>query len=126
VSRWLISLGASASHLSRDGQSAASVAAGQGHENLAGLLTRASHVAHSPREPPVDTDPLPGSNLWKEARETRVEQARRVAYGGGVVMIPAGTRCFEDDFGRTLIGWHATYDPPAGMDDDSMVCLQIG
>ena len=32
----------------------------------------------------------------------------QVAYGGGSVVIPAGTRYFAHALGRTLVGWHGT------------------
>jgi uncharacterized protein len=39
----------------------------------------------------------------------------KVAYGGGVVVIPLGAKYFVDSFERTVVGWHGTYDPPGGM-----------
>jgi hypothetical protein len=120
ASRQLIALGAYANKRSREGKSASDGAALQGHADLTAMLAFASHVGHL-WEPPSDPDLLPGSNLWKEAREIHVSEERRVAYGGGVVTIPAGARCYEDGFGRTLIGWHGTYDPPSGMDGDPMI-----
>jgi len=44
-----------------------------------------------------------------------------VGYGGGVVKIPKGSRYFVDSFGRTLVGWHGSYDPPSGMGGEPMV-----
>jgi hypothetical protein len=45
----------------------------------------------------------------------------QVAYAGGVAAIPEGSRYFVDSFERTLVGWHDTYDPPCGMDGESMI-----
>lgn len=38
-----------------------------------------------------------------------------------VLYSPAGSRYFADEFERTLVGWHGTYDPPRGMDGESMM-----
>ena len=49
----------------------------------------------------------------------------RVAYGGGSVVIPAGTRYFADALGRTLVGWHGTYNPPADMGGYSCIAAEL-
>lgn len=67
---------------------------------------------------------LPSSSLWEDAEEREAAELRRVAYGGGVVTIPVGARYYVDSFERTLVGWHGTYDPPCGMDGESMVTVR--
>jgi hypothetical protein len=37
-----------------------------------------------------------------------------------VRVIEAGRRHYVDDFGRVLVGWHGSFDPPCGMDDEPM------
>jgi hypothetical protein len=66
-------------------------------------------------EPAGDPDLLPSSSAWDEQRERRAEREMKVAYAGGVVVIPPGARYFVDSFERTVVGWHGTYDPPGGM-----------
>ena len=119
--RELIRLGAAVGTLSREQQSAADVAEERKYPALAALLRRASHGAESLWTAPKDPNLLPSSNLWSEAAERRASEAMCVAYGGGVVKIPAGSRYFLDSFERTLVGWHGTYDPPCGMDGEPMV-----
>ena len=121
ISRRLVALGASASRRARDGRTASEAAAMRGHAGLASLLAIAAQVSDSLWEPPSDANVLPSSNRWMEAQEKFAAEGRSVAYGGGVVRIPPGARCFEDALGRTLIGWHGTYDPPSGMDGESLL-----
>jgi hypothetical protein len=45
----------------------------------------------------------------------------RVAYAGCVVTIPQGSTYYVDSFGRVLIGWSGSHNPPCGMDGESMV-----
>jgi hypothetical protein len=85
------------------------------------LLRQAAHGAKSLWSAPEDPNVLPSSNQWGDAAERRASVAMPVAYGRGVVTIPAGARYFADAFERPLIGWHGTYDPPCGMDGGSMV-----
>jgi hypothetical protein len=44
-----------------------------------------------------------------------------VVYGGGIVRIPAGSRYFVDSFEPTLVGWYGIFDPPHGMDGESIL-----
>jgi hypothetical protein len=119
--RELIRLGAVIGALSHERQSAADVAEERNYSTLAALLRRASHDAESLWSPPKDPNLLPSSCQWEEAEERRASEAMRIAYGGGVVKIPEGARYFVDSFGRTLVGWHGTYDPPCGMDGEPMI-----
>ena len=119
--RELIRLGAAVGRLSRDGKTAADVAQEKGHTALASLLRRAIQEKESLWLTSTDPDVLPSSSLWGEATERRALEVLLVAYAGGVVKIPNGARYFADSFERILIGWHGTYDPPCGMDGESMV-----
>jgi hypothetical protein len=72
-------------------------------------------------EPSPNPDVLPSSSAWRAGVARLALYDMRVAYGGGVVAIPAGSRYYVDSFERILVGWHGTYDPPAGMDAESML-----
>lgn len=119
--RELIRLGASADKPSRDGKTAVDVALEKGFFELADLLRRSLHDEGSLWSSSTDSDLRPSSDRWEEAREHCAREAILVAYAGGVVKIPLGARYFADSFGRVLIGWHGTYDPPCGMDGCSML-----
>lgn len=120
--RELVRLGAKVgARIGMDGPSAADIAEAAGHPALAALLRRATEEEGSLWEPPASPALWPSSHLWNEATERKAESAFSVAYGGGVVNIPAGSRYFVDSFGRTLVGWHGTFNPPCGMDGDTML-----
>lgn len=121
ASRAFIRLGASTTIESRERETPADVAAKHGHHELARLLREVTRSAKGPWEAPSDLDRLPSSSAWAERVERRAFQEMRVAYAGGVVIIPRGSRYFVDSFERTLIGWHGSYDPPSGMDGESML-----
>ena len=117
----LIRLGAAVDTLSSERQSAADIAEEHKHSALASFLRRASPGEESLWCAPQASNLLPSSPLWEEAEERRASEAMCVAYGGGIVKIPVGSRYFVDLFERTLVGWHGTYDPPCGMDGEPMV-----
>lgn len=119
--RELIRLGAHVSKPSLDRKTTADVAHERGHSALAGLLQKASEGHDSLWAAPEDTDLLPSSCLWSEAKESRATEMLLVAYGGGLVQIPVHSRYFVDSFDRAIVGWHGSYDPPYGMDGYSMV-----
>ena len=121
--RELIRMGASIRQLSLKRETAIGVAQNKGHNALAALLRRARLDEGSLWAVPCDPDLLPSSCLWDEALECRATETLLVAYGGGVVKIPHGSRYFTDAFGRVLVGWHGTYDPPCGMDGESMIAF---
>ncbi len=116
ASRELIRLGANGILETREMHSAADIAQQHQHPDLVNLLQRVAESSESLWNPSHDPDLLPSSNLWGEAVERRATETMRVAYGGSVVSIPAGSRYYVDSFERTLIGWHGSYDPPSGMD----------
>jgi hypothetical protein len=107
--------------LSSDRQSAADIADERKYPALAALLRKASQGAEALWKAPGEPDLLPSSSLWREAAERRASEAMRVAYGGGIIKIKAGSRYFVDSFERVLAGWHGTYDPPCGMDGESLI-----
>jgi len=121
AARVLIRLGASITIKSNDGETASDVAIRRGHEMLSRLIEVAARRADGLWEPPPDPTLLPSSSAWEEGIERRASCDMRVAYGGGIVVIPSGGRYFVDSFERTLVGWHGTYDPPSGMDAESML-----
>jgi hypothetical protein len=119
--RMLISRGASVTAAAHDGKTPPAVAEEKGHAALGALLRRATASDTKLWAAPVDPEVQPSSNLWAEAvpRVAPVEQY--VAYGGGLVCISPGSRHYVDSFGRVLVGWHGTFDPPCGMDGESML-----
>jgi len=119
--RELIRLGAAIGCTSSEGKTAADVAHEKGHSALASLLQRANQNKESLWLTSTDPDLLPSSNSWGEALERRALEVMMVAYAGGIVRIPDGARYYADSFERILIGWHGTYDPPCGMDGESMM-----
>jgi O-acetyl-ADP-ribose deacetylase (regulator of RNase III) len=70
---------------------------------------------------PDDPALLPSSPRWEEAERRVADQPFSVSYGGGVVKVNAGDTYWVDSRGWTLVGWHGTYDPPSGMDGQSMI-----
>jgi hypothetical protein len=119
--RALIGLGASIEAQTSDSLTAAEVAAKKGHHELAAFLWNASVGRHTLWETPIDPDVLPSSNRWSDATEASARTELFVAYGGGLVRIPEGSPYFKDSLERVLIGWHGTFNPPCGMDGESML-----
>lgn len=114
----LIALGANPGSATKAGETPAAVAKSRGHEELAEALKRwtLTSVWSSPKGP----DLLPSSNRWSEAQPRIAEDDMQVSYGGGVVNIRQGGSYYSDSIGRTLVGWHGSYNPPCGMDGESM------
>lgn len=121
AARLLIRLGASLTARTKEDATPHDVAAQRGHAAVAALLTHALADGEGLWQARPEPDLLPSSCAWNEATERHACRELRVGYGGGVVVIPAGSRYFADSFGRIIIGWHGTYDPPSGMDGESMV-----
>lgn len=119
--REMIRWGSDAAMTDNDGNDAAALATAAGHSELAALLKRVSATSDSLWAPPTTPTLRPSSGLWHEASERKAESTFNVAYGGGTVTIHAGERYFVDSFERPLIGWHGSYDPPCGMDGDTML-----
>lgn len=72
-------------------------------------------------EPSSEPGVLSSSNLWLQAKACEAQQELKVAYGGGVVTIPAGDTYYTDHQGRVLIGFHGTYGPPSDMDGETLL-----
>ena len=119
--RALISRGASVEALTHDYRTPADVAEKRGHHALAVFLRNASTGKASLWAPPIDPDVRPSSNRWHEATQEKARTELFVAYGGGLVRIPKGVPYFVDSLNRVLIGWHGTFNPPCGMDGNSMI-----
>lgn len=119
--RALIGLGASTEAQTHDSLTPAEVATQKGYHELAAFLRDASVGINTLWEPPIDPDVLPSSNRWSEATEVRASTDLFVAYGGGLVRIPKGSPYFADSLARVLVGWHGTFNPPCGMDGESML-----
>ena len=119
--RALISRGASTEALTHDSRTPADVAEQRGHHEIAVLLQRASTGRDTLWAPPVDPDVRPSSDRWNEATEARVSTDLFVAYGGGLVRILKATPYFVDSLARVLVGWHGTFNPPCGMEGESML-----
>ncbi len=118
--RVLLRLGASLTVTSNDRATASEVAGKHGHAALEALMRHAAVDATGLWEPSPAGDLLPSSGAWSERSERCAWRELRVGYGGGCVVIPAGGRYYVDSFERVLVGWHGSYDPPAGMDGESM------
>lgn len=121
AARALIRLGASLKVQSNERETAADVADARGHGELSRLLRTAAQSADNLWEPSSHPELLPSSCAWVDGVVRRASNELRVSYGGGAIVIPAGSRYFVDSFERILVGWHGTYDPPCGMDAESMV-----
>jgi hypothetical protein len=119
--RALVGLGASLLARSSDGDTPVAVAEQRGHGDLSRSMAAAAAQGAGLWEPPPVPELLPSSSAWEEAEERRALLELHVAYGGGVVEIPPGSRYFVDSFERVLVGWHGTFDPPGGMDAESLV-----
>jgi hypothetical protein len=115
AARALIRLGGSLTARSTEGETAAEVARRRGHDALARVLEAAGRTGDDLWEPSPDAELLPSSCAWDEQSERQAAHPMKVAYGGGVVVIPQGARYFVDAFDRVVIGWHGSYDPPGGM-----------
>lgn len=90
-----------------------------GHADLATKVRGAR--AGSLWAPVADPTLLPSSSAWRQASERTAKEAMTVAYGGGSVNIPVGGTYYVDDWDRVLVGWHGTFNPPCGMDGESMI-----
>lgn len=119
--RALIGRGAAIDLAGKDGRRPVDVAQQKGHAAVAGLLRQLMPERDSPWAPPLDPDVLPSSCSWSEAQQLIAPEELYVAYGGGVITIPKGASCFVDGLQRVLVGFHGTFDPPCGMDGESML-----
>ncbi|MDR1824479.1 MAG: hypothetical protein LBR27_04005 [Bifidobacteriaceae bacterium] len=120
--RELIRLGAAVTAPALDHQTAADVARLRGFAGLAELLACAGDLGETKLWlPPADATTLPSSSRFREASPRTATREMWVSYGGGVVAIQPGETYYVDAFERTLVGWHGSYNPPRGMDAQSMI-----
>lgn len=117
----LISKGASLKALTHDGRSAAEVAGDRGHSDLASLLSKACDSENGAWNAPEDPDVLPSSRQWADAQRTTALTDLYVSYSASLVRIPKGATHYVDAFGRVLIGFHGTFNPPCGMGGESLL-----
>jgi ankyrin repeat protein len=117
--RFLIGRGANVAAQDKNARAPVDVAKQHGHLDVEQLL-RAAEVDRL-WEPSPDPDVLPSSSRWGEATAARADTDLYVAYGGSTVRIPMGTPHFIDSLSRILVGWHGTFNPPRGMDGESML-----
>jgi hypothetical protein len=120
----LIELGADLQAATKGGATAADVAQHllSGHAAMVGLLEEAGLGHPAPLAPPAGAmHLLPSSSEWSPSHKRTASSTLHVSYAGGVVTIPAGSHYWTDAAGAVLVGWHGSYDPPCGMDGESMV-----
>jgi hypothetical protein len=118
----LIELGADVHAATKGGATAAGVAQQCGHVGMTKLLGEAGQG--QPPLPPPSTSSmhlLPSSQQWHPSQQRTAHCTLHVSYAGGVVTIPAGEHYWTDAAGQVLVGWHGTYNPPCGMDGESML-----
>lgn len=72
-------------------------------------------------EPSSKPGVLSSSNKWHQAKPRKSSTPIQVAYGGGLVTIPAGDTYYIDLQERVIIGFHGTYNPPSGMGEESLI-----
>eukprot|EP00744_Colponema_vietnamica_P011527 GILI01016217.1.p1 GENE.GILI01016217.1~~GILI01016217.1.p1 ORF type:complete len:194 (+),score=28.75 GILI01016217.1:30-584(+) len=116
--RELIRHGADIHLKSKDGQSPVDVARQQGKTDAAELI-RASEVGNNwslPKDRELRPDTLPSSCLWNPAKRMTATKKMVVYYAGAQDEIEAGDNYYVDSYGRVLVGWHGTRDPPSDMD----------
>lgn len=122
--RALIRWGAKIDAEDAEGRSAIDIAKMVGHDEICGLLSEAAEYAVGPWAPPLDACCLPSSAAWDQAVRWTVPRIDRVYYGGVVVEISAGTKVWVDDFGRLLVGWRGSVDPPRNKEGRSLIAGQ--
>jgi len=113
----IIEYGSKINVVGKDGKTPEHVALERGFQGVAELLRVASDTATGLWEPSDDPRLMPSSCKWHPSPvETITKYDIKVSYGGGAVDIRKGKRRLVDSFGRTLVGWDGSYDPPCGMD----------
>lgn len=119
AARELIKHGAIIDLRAKDGKSPIDVARERGFVALGDYLLEA--LRHAWR---VSPNPMTqaSSNCYKKPIEKVNDGAQSffVGYQGGIIEIVPGARYYEDEWGRVLVGWHGTTNPPRGMDGQSM------
>ena len=119
--RYLIKMGSPIALLSNDKKSASDVARSKEFFDLADWLDRAIERDDSLWSPPQEMGLHPSSCLWLDANESLAVNDIFVSYANELVKIPKGSRYYVDDYERILVGWHGTFNPPCGMDGESLI-----
>lgn len=106
------------------GKIPADIAAGRGDAELAEWL-RAGEVGDLWKPVAAAPNRRASSCKWRSCDPTTAvrtaEEDFLVAYAGHAVTIRRGQQYHLDDWGRVLVGWHGTTDPPCGMDGESVL-----
>jgi uncharacterized protein len=113
--------GADPSLVTNDSQTAPQVAAWKGYSQLSTDLLAALSKCGSLWRPTSDPRLQASSCIWNERIKCVAAKDFSAGYGGGEVHITAGETYFADSWGRVLVGWHGTTNPPSGMDGESML-----
>eukprot|EP01113_Clastostelium_recurvatum_P026618 TRINITY_DN3194_c0_g2_i1.p1 TRINITY_DN3194_c0_g2~~TRINITY_DN3194_c0_g2_i1.p1 ORF type:complete len:187 (+),score=31.55 TRINITY_DN3194_c0_g2_i1:30-563(+) len=100
-------------------QIASKVASERGHGELAEYIE--SHTNGAVWKPVKDKLYMASSSKWSSSNKRKALFDMTVGYGGGEVYIEKDQEYYADDIGRVLVGWHGTWNPPRGMDGESMV-----
>lgn len=123
AARLCLTYGGSLEAADNRGKVPADVAAERGHAELAEWL-RAGVVSGVWKPVPRPTMRASsckwGSHVPATGTRTAAEDFT-VAYAGGVVRIGKGRTYHVDDWGRVLVGWHGTFDPPCDMGGESIL-----
>lgn len=118
--RLCLIFGGSLEVMSIDGQTPIDVAISKGNHHLGEILRMA--VMKACWRPVTENSSLRASScVWGEATPCTAQINMTVGYGGRVISIPKGGNYYSDSWGRVLVGWHGSYDPPYGMDGVPMV-----
>ena len=115
ASRELIGLGTQIDRPEKQGRTPVDIARDSHHPHLQELLNSAAETAQGLWAAPRDPRCRPSSSAWGQARAWVPPHDDLVAYSEGQASIAAGHRVWVDDFGRVLVGWHGTVNPPLDM-----------
>jgi uncharacterized protein len=124
IVRICIRLGAEVSVADSAGAVASSLAASNGFLDLGADLAAAPVSGlwawDSTNKHLANCSIFPSSNKWSTATAMRAARARLFSYAGGQAIVRQGGRYYADSWGRALVGWHGTTDPPCGMDGEPL------
>jgi hypothetical protein len=110
--------GADLSLVGKDSKTPGRVAFDRGFFELSERME--SSILNSVWKPVTDSTLRACSNRWSQKRRRIAAKDFLVGYGGGVVEIKKGEEHYVDDWGRVLVGWHGSTNPPRDMDGDNV------